>query len=86
MSRIPSFKQHVREFSGDTIEVKPPLPADQVNEVHPPGMEDWVSKNKKYFIQQYGKEKGTQVLYAKAWDEYNRMKSEAASSMDDTAC
>jgi hypothetical protein len=86
MSRVPSFKQHVREFSGDTIEVKPPMPADQVNEVHPPGMEDWVRKNKKYFIQQYGKDKGTQVLYAKAWDEYNRMKSEAASSMDDTAC
>lgn len=85
MASIPSFKQYMREFSGDTIEVKPPLPGEQVNEVHPPGMEDWINKNKKYFIQQYGKEKGTQVLYAKAWDEYNKGKSEAASSMDDTA-
>jgi hypothetical protein len=74
MSNIPSFKQHLRDFSGDTIEVKPPLPGEQVNEVHPPGMEDWINANKARFKKEYGDEKGTQVLYAKAWDMYHHGK------------
>jgi hypothetical protein len=66
----------MREFSGDTIEVKPPLPGEQVNEFHPPGMEDWITANKARFKKEYGDEKGIQVLYAKAWDMYhNKNKS-----------
>ena len=74
MSDVPSFKEHLRDFSGDTIEIKPPMPADQVNEVHPPGMEDWIKSNKARFTKQYGAEKGTQVLYATAWDMYHKGK------------
>lgn len=74
MSDVPSFKEHLRDFSGDTIEIKPPMPADQVNEVHPPGMEDWIKSNKARFTKEYGAEKGTQVLYATAWDMYHKGK------------
>lgn len=38
-----------------------------LNEVAAPGQEDWIKANKKRFIARYGKEKGTKILYAKAW-------------------
>lgn len=38
-----------------------------VAEVAAPGQEDWIKKNKKHFIDQYGKDKGLEVLYATAW-------------------
>lgn len=38
-----------------------------LNEVAAPGQEDWIKSNKKRFIKRYGKEKGTRILYAKAW-------------------
>ena len=40
---------------------------DAVNEVSAPGQEDWIKKNKQRFIDQYGKKKGMEVLYATAW-------------------
>lgn len=46
-----------------------------MNEVAPPGMENWVMDRKKAFIDQYGKKKGLSVLYAKAWKQfYNNKK------------
>lgn len=39
-----------------------------------PEIEEWIRKNKKRFIDQYGKEKGKEVLYATAWDMYNDKK------------
>jgi hypothetical protein len=46
-----------------------------MNEVAPPGMEDWVMDRKEAFIDQYGKKKGLSVLYAKAWQQfYNNKK------------
>ena len=41
--------------------------AKELNEETPPGMEDWVKSNKQRFIDEYGKEKGLEVLYATAW-------------------
>lgn len=38
-----------------------------LSEVSAPGQEDWIKANKKRFIARYGKEKGTKILYAKAW-------------------
>lgn len=35
-------------------------------------IEDWIKKNKSRFVKEYGKDKGIQVLYAKAWDMYNK--------------
>jgi len=40
---------------------------NKVDEVAAPGQEDWIKSNKKRFIDRYGKEEGTKILYAKAW-------------------
>lgn len=46
-----------------------------MHESAPPGMEDWVKSNKQRFIDQYGKEKGLEVLYATAWKNKNKSES-----------
>jgi len=51
-------------ISGDTEMVEEEV---QLDEVSAPGQEDWIKANKQRFIKQYGKEKGTRILYAKAW-------------------
>lgn len=42
-----------------------------------PGMEDWVKENKKQFIDQYGKEKGLNVLYATSWKLHDKKVNES---------
>ena len=74
---LPSFKQFVVE-QPETIEVKPAVPGQLVSEVTPPGMEDWVKKNKARFRKQYG-DRGDEVLYATAWDMYEKGKREAVN-------
>lgn len=37
-------------------------------------IEDWIKSNKDRFIKRYGKEKGTEILYAKSWKMYNEDK------------
>ena len=39
----------------------------ELDEVAPPDQESWIKKNKERFIKQYGKNKGTKILYATAW-------------------
>jgi hypothetical protein len=39
-----------------------------------PKIEEWIKKNKKRFQDEYGKKKGTEVLYARAWTMYNDKK------------
>lgn len=41
----------------------------KLEEVSAPGKEDWIKANKARFIERYGKEKGTKILYAKAWKD-----------------
>lgn len=45
---------------------------EEVNEVAPPSKnsEDWIKKNKNRFSKEYGKKKGEEVLYGKAWKDY----------------
>ena len=74
---LPSFKQFMSE-QPETIEVKPAVPGQLVSEVTPPGMEDWVKKNKARFRKQYG-DRGDEVLYATAWDMYEKGKREAVN-------
>lgn len=47
-----------------------------LKEVSPPDkeIEDWILKNKKRFVQEYGKQKGIEVLYGRAWNMYNNKK------------
>jgi hypothetical protein len=47
-----------------------------INEVAPPDpkIEEWINQNKKRFISQYGKEKGIQLVYSKAWKMFGEKK------------
>ncbi|WP_396189436.1 hypothetical protein, partial [Flavobacterium sp.] len=54
---------------------------EEVNEKAAPGQEGWIKKNKARFIDQYGKEKGLEVLYATAWKRSKQDES-AQSDMD----
>jgi hypothetical protein len=56
------------------------LKEEVLDEVAPPNpkIEAWIKANKERFIKEYGKEKGTQVLYAKAWKMHGQ--SESGSS------
>lgn len=40
-----------------------------------PGQENWIKANKKHFIDQYGKKKGLEVLYATAWKRSKKNES-----------
>lgn len=64
----------------ETVEVKPALPGQYVSEVGPPGMEDWIRKNKARFRKEYG-DRGDEVLYATAWNLYHKGKSESAKDV-----
>lgn len=57
---------------------------DIINEVAPPNpkIEKWIKANKERFIKEYGKEKGTQVLYAKAWKMHGQSESGPATNTD----
>lgn len=43
-----------------------------ISESAAPGMEDWVIANKQKFINQYGKEKGLEILYATSWKIHDK--------------
>lgn len=45
---------------------------EAMEESAPPGEEEWITKNKQAFIDQYGEGKGTSILYATAWKNYNK--------------
>jgi hypothetical protein len=62
------------------------LKEDTINEVAPPNpkIEAWIKANKERFIKEYGKEKGTQVLYAKAWKMHGQSESGGATNTEYT--
>lgn len=35
-------------------------------------IENWIKSVKQEFIDQYGEEKGMEILYSKAWQKYNQ--------------
>lgn len=57
---------------------------ETVNEVAPPNpkIEKWIKANKERFVKEYGKEKGTQVLYAKAWKMHGQSESGSSTNTD----
>jgi hypothetical protein len=63
---------------------KAKLKEEDIQEVAPPSkkIESWIKSNKERFIKQYGKEKGTQVLYAKAWKMHGQSESGPATNTD----
>lgn len=50
---------------------------EDIQEVAPPNpkIEKWIKANKERFVKEYGKEKGMQVLYAKAWKMHGQSES-----------
>ena len=60
------------------------LKEDILNEVAPPNpkIEKWIKSNKERFVKEYGKEKGMQVLYAKAWKMHGQSESGPATNTD----
>lgn len=46
---------------------------ERLMEKAPPSkkIEDWIKSNKDRFEKEYGKKKGTEILYAKAWKLFN---------------
>lgn len=59
---------------------------EDIQEVAPPDpkIEAWIKSNKERFIKQYGKEKGMQVLYGKAWNMHGQSESGTATNTDYT--
>lgn len=55
-------------------------PTSIVDEAAPTDQEAWIKKNKKHFIDQYGKKKGTEVLYATAWKRHNKVNESFGAS------
>ena len=55
-----------------------------INEVSPPSKEAeaWIKANKQRFIDEYGKKKGMEVLYAKAWKMHGQSESGTATNTD----
>lgn len=60
------------------------LKEESLDEVAPPSakIEKWINSNKERFVKQYGKEKGMQVLYAKAWKMHGQSESGSATNTD----
>lgn len=55
----------------------------ELSEATAPGMEDWVKANKKHFIDQYGEEKGTKILYATAWKLHDKKMNESEEQINE---
>lgn len=58
------------------------LKEETLDEVAPPNpkIEKWINSNKERFVKEYGKEKGMQVLYAKAWKMHGQSESGSAAT------
>lgn len=64
MKSIKEFRESLKECGCQNV-IAEKSPAD-------PEIEKWIKSNKARFKQEYGEKKGTEVLYAKAWDMYNK--------------
>ena len=85
-SACPSGSDQEPRYKGKKLLTDKKLKEDIVNEVAPPNpkIEKWIKANKERFVKEYGKEKGTQVLYAKAWKMHGQSESGSATNTDYT--
>jgi ribosomal protein S27E len=61
-------------------------PVDEPKELEekaPPGMESWVKANKAQFKKEYGKKKGTEMLYKTAWSKYNESVEHLSNKLEE---
>lgn len=70
--------EQMKENATEYIHRRKLLAAHSLFEKAPPdkAIETWIQKNKERFQDQYGKEKGMEVLYGRAWNMYNSKKKE----------
>lgn len=69
----------IGKLKGSTFMVKK-MTEENIDEIAPPGLENWIKSNKERFVKEYGKEKGMQVLYAKAWKMHGKTESGLTSA------
>lgn len=75
VTKHPQFKTLVHKFGRTAPSYM--NESFEISEATAPGMEDWVTANKKRFIDQYGEEKGSKILYATAWKLHNKKLEES---------
>lgn len=82
MQKKPKKDKLGREYLTD----KKKCMDEDIHEVAPPNpkIEKWIKSNKNRFVKEYGKEKGMQVLYAKAWKMHGQTESGSATNTDYT--
>ena len=73
-SRLEDERELLVEPDAEEPEENDGTDAEDVEESTPPGQESWVKANKARFRKEYGKKKGTEVLYATAWRNKNKGK------------
>ena len=79
-------KQPVIEPKDQMVGTAKVVKENIINEVAPPNpkIEKWIKSNKERFVKEYGKEKGMQVLYAKAWKMHGQSESGSSTNTDYT--
>lgn len=75
----PEFASMVRKFGYTPPDINECVEPHNISEATAPGMEDWVVANKDKFVDQYGKKKGLQILYATAWKLHDKKVNEGSS-------
>ncbi len=75
----PEFASMVRKFGFTPPNINEWVEPHNISEATAPGMEDWVVANKDKFVDQYGKKKGLQILYATAWKLHDKKVNEGSS-------
>ena len=84
VTKHPEFKSLLNKF-GKTPSVldESVFEEEGLSEASAPGMEDWIVANKEKFVDQYGKKKGLQILYATAWKLHDKKVNESQSLDED---
>lgn len=70
-------------YKDRTGSVRSTVSRGTINEVAPPGMEDWVKKNKERFKKEYGSDYKSK-LYATAWKMHNESVEDSVQQLPDT--
>jgi len=69
-----------RDLESEIFDIE--MNEEQINEVAPPDMEDWIMKNKESFKNKYGKDNWQRALYATAWSIHNKKKKKAGTTAE----
>ncbi|VVC05203.1 Uncharacterised protein [uncultured archaeon] len=74
---VAGEKTNLTKLNNHDLTIEDRLEHHGLAESAAPGQEDWIKKNKQNFIDEYGKEKGLEVLYATAWKRHDKALGES---------